>query len=512
MKFEFLLVLVVIAGAGRNIASGAIPEHEIDVSSIPGIQLENGTIPGVHKMFSGYIETPHVNGTVFTHYWLILSSVDAPTVAWHQGGPGGSSLIGFFTENGPLTLNDFSTQTEAYKKTGIPSVFINPHSWHLAGANLLYVEHPAPTGFSYCSPGPCYWNDTSQSHTSFAFYEKFFSDAYPELASNDFFATGESYAGVLVPTLALRILEARGKGADVSQAPYNLAGFALGNDCPGNRVFTCTPYSGWLGTKVSVDFLFRHGMLSEDYYMKIQELCKDFFPGTYEPPQSDACREILEDPIRPCKSIAGDTYQMGGGYFLYDTCNRDLMALEEDGVPLARRKTYAIGELQNAADPSSTSDWYPNAGQYACGQERNSQTYLNMPMVQKAIHVTPQAFSFSTGLNYTFTSYSLLEEYKEKLIPAFRILQYTGDADPCVPYVGTERWVGSLNLGTKDPWRPWLAASTDQIAGYVRTYAVPGASHTFSFATIRDAGHMVPRYKSKETLHMIKQFLNNEKL
>ena len=420
-------------------------------------------------------------------------------------------MIGLFTENGPLTLNDFSTTTKQFNETGVPSVFLNEYSWHLAPANVLYVEHPAPTGFSYCSPGPCYWNDTSQSYASFAFYEKFFGEAYPELASNKFFISGESYAGVLVPTLATRILEAREKGADITKAPYSLEGFALGNDCPGNRVFTCTPYSGWLGTQVSVDFLFRHGMLSEDYYDEINEKCKDFFPGTYEPPISKACRDILEDPIRPCKSVAGDTYDMGGGYFLYDTCNRDLMALDKaQNVPLSQLgKSYDIQEL---SDASAGKKWYPNSGQYACGQERNSQAWLNLNAVQKAIHVEITDFAFSTGLNYTYTAHSLLDDYKKRLLPAYRVLQFTGDADPCVPYVGTERWIDSLELATKSPWRPWTAAKGQQIAGYVRTYTVPNASHTFSFATIRDAGHMASRYKGRESLHMIQQFLHDDRL
>ena len=33
---------------------------------------------------------------------------------------------------------------------------------------------------------------------------------------------------------------------------------------------------------------------------------------------------------------AGDTNSMGGGYFLYDTCGDDLLALGPDGHPRAR--------------------------------------------------------------------------------------------------------------------------------------------------------------------------------
>lgn len=51
-------------------------------------------------------------------------------------------------------------------------------------------------------------NDISspkQSATNYMFYVEFFK-LYPELAGNDFYFSGESYAGVLVPTVALQIL------------------------------------------------------------------------------------------------------------------------------------------------------------------------------------------------------------------------------------------------------------------------------------------------------------------
>jgi hypothetical protein len=67
-----------------------------------------------------------------------ILSIDCP--------PGGSSLIGLFTEVGPLTLNDASVMGP----DGVLTVFVNDYSWHNAPANLLFVEHPAPTGFSYC--------------------------------------------------------------------------------------------------------------------------------------------------------------------------------------------------------------------------------------------------------------------------------------------------------------------------------------------------------------------------
>ena len=71
--------------------------------------------------------------------------------------------------------------------------------------------------------------------------------------------------------------------------------------------------------------------------------------------------------------------------------------------------------------------------------------------VRAAIHVQSReeagrAFSFSTGLNYTFTLYDIVGNYSSTLAPNLRILQYSGDADPCVPYIGTERWIASMGF------------------------------------------------------------------
>jgi len=496
-----------------------------EIQSLPGYVEADGspkTLPT--RQWSGYIQVPvEANasagkpaGTAFVHYWLVENAakkLDAPTVVWQQGGPGGSSLIGLFTENGPITANDASFKTAAFNKTGVPSVFDNPFSWHGVPANMLYVEHPAPTGFSYCLPdSACQWDDSSQAVVNYKFYVRFF-EAYPELAANDFYFSGESYAGVLVPTVSLQILK-HTTPSNKRMAPWNLKGFALGNDCPGNQVYTCTPYSGWRGVKVALDFRFGHGMIPEDLYAKIYRSCSSWWgdepfpanPNMFDAPP-EPCRTLLEDPVRPCMSVAGDTYDMGGGYFLYDTCTEDMLALsKEDHKPHPER-------FELEAAPPTSSEYSNTAGEYACGQERASTAYLNRKDVQEAIHVRlvgKDNFQFSTGLHYNFTAFSLLDDYKSSLIPNYRILQFSGDADPCVPSVGTKRWIDSLELPVAKPWHPWAPHTGSLIAGYTQIYAGEGIGSTFTYATIRDAGHMVPRYKPSEALHMIKQFLNDQ--
>lgn len=112
--------------------------------------------------------------------------------------------------------------------------------------------------------------------------------------------------------------------------------------------------------------------------------------------------------------------EMGGGYFLYDTCSADLLSLGNRSLDSRRIPT---------AQQVSASAYALDSGEYACGQESATQTWLNLPEVQRALHVKlvgKSSFGFSTGLNYTFTTGSLLDEYKSTLIPNLKILQYSG--------------------------------------------------------------------------------------
>ena len=59
-------------------------------------------------------------------------------------------------------------------------------------------------------------------------------------------------------------------------------------------------------------------------------------------------------------------------------------------------------------------------------------------------------------------------------------------------------------------WRPWNSdgARDAYVSGYTQTLG----DNNFTFTTIRDAGHMSPRYKPKETLHMMRQWIKNERI
>ena len=76
------------------------------------------------------------------HYfsWAFESRNDPatdPVILWMTGGPGCSSEVALFGENGPCKVNEDGTATTP-----------NPYSWN-NNATLIYVDQPTGTGFSY---------------------------------------------------------------------------------------------------------------------------------------------------------------------------------------------------------------------------------------------------------------------------------------------------------------------------------------------------------------------------
>ena len=139
--------------------------------------------------YSGYLT---VSETKALHYVYVesLSNVTGdPVLIWLNGGPGCSSLLGAFSENGPFIFDD-----------GENVIKPNPFSWN-ERANMLYIESPAHIGFSIGGPNDWTYNDNSQSIDLFAALQDFYVK-FPERLSNPLWISGESYAGIYGPFLA----------------------------------------------------------------------------------------------------------------------------------------------------------------------------------------------------------------------------------------------------------------------------------------------------------------------
>ena len=139
-----------------------------------------------------------------------------PLIIWLQGGPGCSSMLGLYTENGPYNFK--------FDKDHVKDPFElvkNKFSWNNA-ANVMYVDQPIGTGFSFTDSWSAFRMTEDQVAEDFYIFIHNFLLKYPKFQGREIFLTGESYAGHYIPVIA-RTLQ-------LKDDPWiNLAGLAIGN-------------------------------------------------------------------------------------------------------------------------------------------------------------------------------------------------------------------------------------------------------------------------------------------
>ena len=188
------VLCALVAAVGRAAPSGD------EVRALPGWES-----PLPSRVFSGFVDVSATMGRKMkVHYVYVESEKDPskdPTIVWTNGGPGASSMFGLLVELGPLVLDDRSTRTDAYERTGVPTLFYNAFGWTTLGS-LLVFDWPPPVGFSQCDDDPAGdgnacgdWDDERMARASYAALKGWF-DLFPERRGNDLYLTGESYAGI----------------------------------------------------------------------------------------------------------------------------------------------------------------------------------------------------------------------------------------------------------------------------------------------------------------------------
>ncbi len=164
------------------------------------------------------------------------------------------------SESGLYRIQEFSDP---------PTVAINPYSWNNV-SNNLFIEAPAGVGFSYCDKAAgCAHTDTSTANDNLAALVSFFK-AYPEYAGNELWITGESYAGVYVPSLAFAVYNYN-KGGPA--APINLKGIMVGNGCIGREAGHCGNDPTGLSDYHDLQMWRGHGLVSETTYDQCLKAC-----------------------------------------------------------------------------------------------------------------------------------------------------------------------------------------------------------------------------------------------
>eukprot|EP00475_Leptophrys_vorax_P039790 TRINITY_DN724_c0_g1_i1.p1 TRINITY_DN724_c0_g1~~TRINITY_DN724_c0_g1_i1.p1 ORF type:complete len:440 (+),score=121.76 TRINITY_DN724_c0_g1_i1:226-1545(+) len=397
---------------------------------------------------SGYITVnTHVDNGGHIFYWMFESRNDPandPVVLWMTGGPGCSSEIAIFIEQGPYRIDE---------TTG--AVSSNAYPWN-AIANVIYVDQPVGSGFSYADYSDDYVNSETQvAEDMYQFLQGFFAK-HPQYKGHDFFVTGESYAGHYVPAVSNRIFNANKK----NEGPYiiPLKGFAIGN----GLVNPAVQYKAY--GKFSLD----NGLISKTDY--------DYIQNTLVP----ACESSLSSGSTNTESTCNEilSYIMGqaGNFNVYDvrkTC---------DG-PLC----YPLGKID---------------------------TLMAEPSVQRSLGVNTSAASWTECNDLVHSKLenkdwflNCAEYIPDMLEAGIRGLVYSGKEDWICNWYGGKEWVSVL---------PWSGQSSiaSQISGTMSPWVLSGktvgefaSSGPLTFLAIEAAGHMVPMDQPKVALEMLRIFL-----
>lgn len=283
------------------------------ITSLPGLK----TLVG--KEYSGY--TPAGKHDKLFYWFVATHKPNAPIVVWSNGGPGYSSLYGFFNETGPYKVT--STLTLAKRK----------NAWSNF-ANYLVIDQPADVGLSLVKGNQL---ALTRAQGIEQYYKALYSflKNHPEYAHSPIILAGESYAGTYLPLLATKILT-ENKTTDLK---INLKGIVL--------------MSPWVDPVIqqSMDstYAYYHGLISPEQKVKVDAIyrrCKVLIEEHKEVKANKVCGEI-DSHIRlyaHLKYMANIAYQHSESNCLLDDYLRQQAVL--DAIHAIQSKKFACWSSQ----------------------------------------------------------------------------------------------------------------------------------------------------------------------
>jgi len=278
---------------------------------------------------------------------------------------------------------------------------------------------------------------------------------FPEYASNDFYVTGESYAGKYVPAIATYIDE-QNKGSPAVR--INLKGVSIGDGMM-DPYTQATAYSG---------LLYQLGLANENERQVIEDYETKIKAYITQNQLIDAF-EVFDEMIN------GDFYKYPTYYF----------------------NISGLSNYFNFLDPV----YPPNPW----------EDYINKNSTRAAIHVGSVPFF---DYNATVETYFIPDWMKSvapllpNLLDKYMVLVYNGQNDvilaapPCEAFLRTVTWSGSdaYAKAQKVIWK--LKSSDVDPVGYARS------AKNFTYVVVRNAGHLLPQDQPEPALDMITRFID----
>ncbi|KAI9927429.1 hypothetical protein MW887_003042 [Aspergillus wentii] len=434
------------------------------------------TDPSV-KSFSGYLD---VGQDEHLFFWFF------------EARPGSSSMIGLFQENGPCGIDANG------------SVYNNPYSWSNA-SNMLYIDQPVMTGFSYSIPVPGYVDSTTDdvitlpstscpdyakdqscgtysypnvtltanSTTSAApkFYRALqgFMGAFPQYSRETFHFTTESYGGHYGPVFN-EYIEQQNANLPTGAKKIHLGSVMIGNGWYDPIIQYQAYYNFTVSPGNTYDYLpFNHSVAALLYNNL-------YGPGN------------CFDQLRDCAARGWNEICSVADNF----CANHVESIYDE---YTGRDEYDFREL--------TPDPFPY-GFYV--------DYLNRASVQAAIGAYVNFTESNNAVSQAFSATGddgrrmrTTEDVAQLLKQGVTVAMYAGDADYNCNWLGGE--AVSLKVG----------APHFRSAGYTNITTSDGVVHgqvrqagRFSFVRVYESGHEVPFYQPLLSLELFERVIGGK--
>ncbi|XP_018596088.1 putative serine carboxypeptidase CPVL isoform X1 [Scleropages formosus] len=406
-----------------------------------------GPLPGANvRSHSGYLTVNKTfNSNLF--FWFFPAQErpeTAPVLLWLQGGPGGTSLFGLFVEHGPYVV--YRNMTVGLRRFPWTSRY-----------SVLYVDNPVGTGFSFCDDDRGYArNQDDVGRDLYSALTQFFQ-IFSEYQHNDFYATGESYAGKYVPAVGFYIH----KNNPSAKVKINFKGVAIGDGL-------CDP-EVMLGGYA--EFLYQTGMVDELQKQYVQQ-------------QTDIGVRLIQ--LRKWVEA----------FEVFDSLLNGDMSPYPSFFQNATGCTNYFNYLQCQEPPD---------------QEYFS-AFVTLPAVRSAIHVGNLTFHDGSRVEKYLLEdvMKTVKPWLAELMDNYRVLIYSGQLDVIVAAPLTERFLLTVPWSGADDYKRaeryyWKVKPSDtEVAGYVRQV------RNFFQVIVRGGGHILPYDQPERAFDMIDRFLSTE--
>ncbi|KAM4689636.1 putative serine carboxypeptidase CPVL [Discoglossus pictus] len=403
-----------------------------------------GQLPGANvKSYAGYLTVNKAyNSNLFFWFFPAQETPEsAPVLLWLQGGPGGTSMFGLFVEHGPYVVNENLTLSE------------RKFSW-TSKYSMLYIDNPVGTGFSFTDDDRGYAvNQDDVGKDLYSALTQFFQ-IFPDYQKNEFYATGESYAGKYVPAIGYYIHTHN----PTAKVKINFKGIAIGDGL-------CDPEEMLGGY---ADFLYQTSMVDENQRDIVQQ-------------QTDLAIKYIQQK----KWIEA--------FDVFDS----LLNGDRTEYPSFFKNATGCDNYFNFLQCKEPLD-----------QEYFGQ-FLSLPEVRKSIHVGNLTFHDGSEVEKHLLSdvMQTIKLWLAVLMDNYRVLIYSGQLDVIVAAPLTERFLPTVPWSKVEEYKKaerycWKVRPTDrEVAGYVRVVG------NFSQVIVRGGGHILPYDQPERSFEMIDRFL-----